>query len=30
RIIGLFIMAIGAQMMITGAGSILVRILKGA
>ncbi|AMM53137.1 MarC family protein [Pyrococcus kukulkanii] len=30
RIIGLFIMAIGAQMMIAGAGGILVGILKGA
>ncbi|AFK21885.1 MarC family protein [Pyrococcus sp. ST04] len=30
RIIGLFIMAIGAQMMIAGAGGIIVNILRGA
>ncbi|AAL80254.1 MarC family protein [Pyrococcus furiosus DSM 3638] len=30
RIIGLFIMAIGAQMMVTGVGGILINLLKGA
>ncbi|BAA29283.1 MarC family protein [Pyrococcus horikoshii] len=30
RIIGLFIMAIGAQMMITGAGGIVLNLIKGA